>query len=79
MNSPTSAPVQKVAAGGVGAAVSVVVLYLLAKYAGFSPPPDVTLALGGLIVGAVQFLASYVVPPSTKDAPVPAPPKAVTP
>ena len=71
MNSSTLIPAQKLTVGGIASALSVVVLYLLAKYAGFNPPPDVTLALGGLITGAVYFAAGYITPPAAKDAPVP--------
>jgi uncharacterized membrane protein YjjB (DUF3815 family) len=73
VNSSTNAPSQKLTVGGLATALSVVILYLLATYAHFSPPPDITLALGALIGGAVYFIAGYVTPPAAKDTPVPAP------
>ena len=73
MNQSSNIPAQKLQAGGIASAISVVVLYLLGKYAGFNPPPEVALAIGGLIIGAVSFATGYVTPPAPRDSIVPKP------
>ena len=73
MNQSTNIPAQKLTAGGIASAIAVVLLYVLGKYANFSPPPEVTLAIGGLIIGIVSFAAGYITPPNQRDNIVPKP------
>lgn len=49
------APVRKVAAGGMGGAASVLILYVLEHYAGISVPAEVASAASVLITFAVSY------------------------
>lgn len=64
---PSGAPTQKVAAGGIGGAVSVIVIAALQHFAKLTIDPT----LASAITIVVSFLVSYIVPPSINDTPVP--------
>jgi hypothetical protein len=66
LKTPTAAPTQKVAAGGIGGAVSVIVIAILQHYAKL----DIDPTLASAITIVVSFLVSYIVPPAARDAPV---------
>jgi hypothetical protein len=68
VKSPTVAPTQKVAAGGLGGAVSVIVIAILQHYAKL----DIDPTLASAITTIVSFLVAYIVPPSSRDTPIPA-------
>jgi hypothetical protein len=65
LKSSTAAPTQKVAAGGIGGAVSVIVIALLQHYANLTIDPT----LASAITTVVSFLVGYIVPPSAREAP----------
>ena len=78
MVSPTAAPTRKVTAGAaggivIGAPLAVVLIYVLEDIVHVKFPAEVVVALGSLISVACSFAASYIVPPSIGDIPVPAP------
>jgi hypothetical protein len=66
LKSPSAAPTQKVAAGGIGGAVSVIVIAVLQHYANLSIDPT----LASAITTVVSFAVGYIVPPSARDVPV---------
>ena len=55
-NQPTSTPTQKVAAGGIGGALSIVLIYVVGLL-GLDMPPEVASA----VTAIVSFLAGYIV------------------
>lgn len=63
---PTAAPARKVAAGGVGGAVSVIVIAALQHYAKL----DIDPTLASAITTVVSFVIGYIIPPAAGDAPV---------
>jgi hypothetical protein len=73
----------KTSGGLVGGWLAVILLYVLATYARFNPPPEVAAAIGGL----VGFVVSYFIPdevavpalPVQPPPPVVAPPSPVPP
>ena len=66
LKTSSPAPTQKVAAGGLGGAVSVIVIGLLQHFAHWSIDPTYASA----ITIVVSFIVSYFVPPSARDIPV---------
>lgn len=63
---PTAAPTRKVAAGGVGGAVSVIVIACLQYFAKLNIDPT----LASAITIVVSFAISYIIPPSASDVPI---------
>jgi hypothetical protein len=53
------APQNKVAAGGIGGAVSIVALWLGSTYLHFNPPPDVAGAISMLITFGVGYFTPH--------------------
>lgn len=64
----SAAPTRKVAAGGLGGAISVIVIAVV--HSAFHVDIDPTVASAITIV--VSFLLGYFVPPAATDTPVPA-------
>jgi putative flippase GtrA len=68
VKSASAAPVRKVAAGGIGGAISVIAIALLQHFANTQIDPT----LASAITIVVSFLVAYIVPPAASDTPVPA-------
>lgn len=66
VKSPSARPTQKVAASGIGGAVSVIVIAALQHFGRLSIDPT----LASAITTVVSFLVGYIVPPSAADTPV---------
>jgi H+/Cl- antiporter ClcA len=66
----SAVPVRKVAAGGVGGALSTIIIFVLNHYLLKSDPLDGTISAA--ITTLVTFAVSYIVPPSATESNVPA-------
>lgn len=67
MNTSTSAPAQKVIAGGVAGAIVTILIWFAGTFAHVDIPAEVAASL----VVVLSFLVSYITPPAAKDTPVP--------
>lgn len=63
---PTAAPARKVAAGGLGGAVSVIVIACLQHFAKLNIDPT----LASAITIVISFILGYFIPPGAGDGPV---------
>ena len=68
LKTATSAPTRKVAAGGLGGAVSVIVIAIIR----YTLHTDIDPILASAITTVVSFGVAYFVPPGASDTPVPA-------
>ena len=59
----TATPTRKVQAGGLAAAVTIILVWSLRQFAGVEVPTEVGMATQAVIAG----LASYFVPPAAQD------------
>lgn len=66
MNSSTSAPAAKVIAATVGAAVAVILFWLLSNFGHIDVPENVQNAITILLT----FAFGYITPPARRDVPV---------
>jgi cobalamin synthase len=75
MQSPTAKPVRKViaasAGSGVGGAIAIIVVWLIATFAHADIPDYVTAALTILFGAGAAFIAGYATPPHASETPVP--------
>ena len=77
MQTPTSAPVQKVigatAGTGVGGALAVILIWAVSSFGHVVFPDFVALAITLLVSTIATFVAGYLVPPKSSEIPVPSP------
>lgn len=59
----TSKPTRKVQAGGLAAAVTIIIVWSLRQFAGVEVPVEVGMA----ITTVVSLLTQYIVPPAAQD------------
>lgn len=62
VDAPSAFPVRKVAAGGIGSLVAIIVIWILSLFNITMPLP-----VAGAIVGIVNFIVSYFVPSAANE------------